>query len=144
MVLFLGLVATRCVPHPIGPARTYGKYEEKARTTAKSALSNVATVRLAARMGSEDRAFGPYLSVLVSDAEEAIGGVQSTFDSTQPPDERGDDLRDEIDELLTDALDHVADVRVAVRRGELADLDQEAQPLDEDAEKLQSFVERHS
>src|SRR5437588_184085 len=70
----LGLLATRCIPHPVGAARTYGKYESKARTTAKSALSNVATVRLAAQIASKGNAFGPYLSVLISDAEEALIG----------------------------------------------------------------------
>jgi hypothetical protein len=38
----------------------------------------------------------------------------------------------------------VQDVRVAVRRGELATLSEEAKPLDTDVDKLQSFTERHS
>jgi len=139
----LGLLATRCIPHPVGAARTYGKYESKARTTAKSALSNVATVRLAAQIASKGNAFGPYLSVLISDAEEALSGVQGTFDSIQPPNEKADKLQKDLDQLLSDALDHVRDVRVAVRRGELPDLDKQAQPLDDDIQKLNQFTEQH-
>jgi hypothetical protein len=144
VVLFLGLVATRCVPHPVGPARTYGKYEGKAVTTAKSARSDVATVRLGARAGGAGRAFGPYLSVLISDVEDALNAAQSTFDSIQPPSDQGDELQQELDQLLSDALDHVRDVRMVVRRGQLADLDKQSQALDEDADKLESFTERHT
>lgn len=142
-LVLLVVFATRCLPHPVGPARTFGKYEGKATTTAESALSNVATVQLAARTASEGRAFGPYLSVLVSDAEEAISGLQGTFVSIQPPGSRADDLQRELDQLLSDGLDHVRDVRVAVRRGELSDLAQQAGPLEDDRQKLESFTERH-
>ena len=136
--------ATACVPHPVGPARTFGKFEGKAVTTAESALSAVQTVRLAAASSSRGNAVGPYLSVLISELEETVAGVQGTFDSIQPPDDRADDLRDELDELLSDALDHVTDVRLAVRRGQLRTLAEVAQPLDDDLEKLSAFVEARS
>ena len=135
--------AGSCVPHPVGPARTYGKYVSKARTTARSALSVVETVRLAADAGARGRAFGPYLSVLVSEQEEAVSKVQGTFDSIQPPDDRADHLRDDLDRLLGDALDHVSEVRLAVRRGELPDLNHVAAPLREDSARLNRFIEAH-
>jgi hypothetical protein len=144
VLVLLTLLGTRCIPHPVGATRSYSKYESKARTTAKSALSNVETVRLAAQTATKGNAFGPYLSVLISDAEEAISGVQGTFDSIQPPNEEADKLQQDLDPLLSDALDHVRDVRVAVRRGELSDLDDQAQPLDDDAQKLGQFQEQHS
>lgn len=142
-LLAFGALATRCLPHPLGSARTFGKYEGKAVTTAESALSNVETVRLAARNAARDRAFGPYVSVVVSDAEEAVGGVQSTFGSIQPPDGDADKLAATLDEILGDALDHVRDVRVAARRGQLAELADVAAPLDKDAAALERFVEDH-
>jgi hypothetical protein len=137
------VLATRLVPHPVGPARTFDKYEGKAVTTAKSALSNVATVRLAAQAGSRDRAFGPYLSVVISDAEDSMSGVQGTFDAIQPPDDRGDALAQELGQILSDALEHVRDVRVAVRRGELRELAETAAPLGDDVSKLRRFQEQH-
>src|SRR3954452_22257973 len=97
------VVMAACTPHPVGPARTEGKYEGKAVTTAESALSAVNTVRIAARTASRDHAFGPYLSVLISEQEDALSGVQGTFDSIQPPDGKSDALRDDLDELLADA-----------------------------------------
>ena len=137
------LLAAVCVPHPVGAAQSYGKYEGKAVTTAKSALSDVATVQLAARTASEGRSFGPYVSVVISDAEEGLSKVQGTFDSIQPPNEQADKLQSELDQLLSDAVQHVRDVRVAVRRGELNALAKTAAPLAKDARKLQRFQEQH-
>ncbi len=132
-----------CVSHPVGPARTYGKYESKARTSAKSVLSAVETVRLVSDAAAHGNTFGPYASVLVSEQEEAVSAVQGTFDSIQPPDDRADHLRDDLDAVLNDALDHIGDVRVAVRRGELEGLAKIAQPLADDSAKLNQFLDTH-
>jgi len=132
-----------CVAHPVGPARTFGKYESKARTTAESALSEVQTARLVARAAADGSAFGPYTGLVLSDAEESLGGLASTFGSIQPPDERADDVRDDLGAMLDDAEDHVADVRIAARRGQLADLADVAAPLDDDIDALESFLSEH-
>ena len=139
-VALLLVLATRLVPHPVGPARTFDKYRGKAVTTAKSALSSVATVRLAARAGSRDRAFGPYLSVLISDAEASISGVQGTFDSIQPPDVRSDALRARLDTLLSRAIAILARLRIAARRSDLQGLARIAAPLGSLAAELSRFA----
>jgi hypothetical protein len=136
-------MSAACVPHPVGPARTYSKFEGKATTTAESALSVVETVRLAAQAGGEGKAFGPYLSGLLSDAEDDLSGVQGTFDSIQPPSAAGDHLRGDLDELLTDALEHVAQVRILARRGRINDLADAAKDLEQDSKNLNDFVEEH-
>ena len=143
VVVLLGLLAVVCVAHPVGPARTFDKYEGKATTSAKGALSDVATVQLTAQTASKGKALGSYVDVVVSDAEEALSKTQGTFDSIQPPDDKADQLQSELDQILSDALDHVRDVRVAARRGELSSLDKTAEPLDDDAKKLQDFQDRH-
>jgi hypothetical protein len=132
-----------CVSHPVGPARTYGKYEGKAVTTAQGVLSQVETVLMAAKAGSADHAFGPYLSVLISENEEKATGTQGTFDSIQPPSAAGDHLRSELDDLLTDAVDHLAQVRVVARRGRITDLADAAKDLEDDSKKLNDFIEKH-
>jgi hypothetical protein len=132
-----------CTPHPIGPARSFGVFEGKAATTAESALSRVQTVRLAADVAGEGKAFGPYVSVLISDQEDALSGLQGTFGSIQPPDARSDVLRTQLNGLLGDAIDHVAQVRIAARRGELDRLPTIATPLKNDALRLQRFAEEH-
>ena len=141
-VVLAVLVVAGCA-HPVGPARTYAAYEGKARTTVEGALSNVQTVRLAAATAAKGDAFGRYTGVVVGDAEESLSGLQGTFGSVQPPDGRADDLRDEVDGLLSDALDHVTDVRIATRRGELGRLGDVAAPLLEDVGRLEHWLERH-
>lgn len=138
------LVGTACSPHPVGPARSYEGFARKAKTSAEAALTAVETVRLAAENASDGRAFGPYTAVTVSEQEDSLSGVQGTFDSIQPPGDRADELRDELDELLSNALDHVADVRVAARRGQLKSLADVAQPLTDDAAALDQFIAEQS
>ena len=130
-----------CVAHPVGPARTMGKYTGKAATTAKSALSVVETVRLVARAAAEGKALGTYVDVVVSRAEESLDGLSGTFGSIQPPAERADRVREALEGMLDDALGHVTEVRVAARRGELAGLGRVAEPLAHDAEVLRKFIE---
>ena len=139
MLLGLGVMGVRCLPHPVGPARTFTTYEDKARTTAEAALSHVATVRLAAHNAADGRLFGPYFATLVSDAEEALSGLEGTFASIQPPDGQADAVLDELGALLGDALDHVREVRIAARRGNPVDV----RGLDEDARLLAEFTDRH-
>ncbi len=132
-----------CVAHPVGPARTSSKYNGKASTTAKSALSVVETVRLTARAAAEGKATGPYVGVVISDAEDSLDGLSGTFESIQPPAE-ADRVREALSGMLGDALDHVAEVRIAVRRGELSGLGRVAEPLGGDAEALRRFLEGRS
>jgi hypothetical protein len=142
--LVLLLLAWRMVPHPVGPARTYDKYRGKAVTTAEAAESEVQAALLMARTASAGNSFGPYAALVISDAEDSLGGLQGTFDSLQPPDERADALGRDLDGVLGDALQHVHDLRLAARRGQLHDLAAIARPLPSDIRKLQSFQEQHS
>ncbi len=139
----VALLTAGCVSHPVGPARTFETYEDKAATTAEAALSAVSTTMLAARVGTDGKAWGPYLSVLVSEQEDDIVGVQGTFASVQPPDARSDALRDQLDAILQPAVDHVTQVRITVRRGRLDDLASVAQPLDDDQRQLKAFLDDH-
>jgi hypothetical protein len=144
VVLLAGVLAVvGCTAHPVGPARSSSAYQGKAVTTAESALSSVETVRLAARTGGEGNAFGPYLSVTVSDQEEALSGVQGTFASIQPPGPSSDQLRAELDGLLSSSLDHIVDVRIALRRGQIERAAAVAEPLTADAAELEQFIEAH-
>lgn len=129
-----------CVTHPVGPARTFGKYESKARTTAKSALSEVQTARLMAVTSTDDRSFGPYTGTVLSDAEESLNGLAGTFGSIQPPDTQADDLRDALETILGDAEEHVTTLRIAARRGQKK-LD--VSDLDDDINVLEQFLQDH-
>jgi hypothetical protein len=139
----LTLVATACVDHPIGPARTFGSFEGKAVTTAESALSAVETVLLLATAASDGHSFSNYTAVAVSEQEDALGGLRGTFASIQPPDDDAVALREDLTPILDAAFDDVGAVRIEVRRGHLADLDVVAAPLERVSTDLQTFVDEH-
>jgi hypothetical protein len=137
------VTATSCTPHPVGPARSAGSYEGKAVTTAESALSHVETVRLAAEAAGQGHMFGPYLSVLLSNQEDALAGAQGTFASIQPPDAASDELRAELGQALSSALDDVAAARIAARRSRFDEVAALVGPLGQDADALRQFIEEH-
>ena len=138
----LAFVAAGCIK-TVSPARTFDAYEHKAKDTAESVLSSVQTARLGARVGTDCDAFGPYVSVLLSNAEDSASHAHSTFDSVQPPDARSDRVRARLGRLLNRADDHLSQLRIAARRGELDALARVARPLTPLARDLEQFVARH-
>src|SRR5215211_2572221 len=116
-----------------GPVRSSEVYESKAGQTALLAVD--------AAKGS--KAFGRYLTQVLVQAEEDADAAQGTFDGIQPPDRRADELRGRLDDLLTQATDTLAELRIAARRGHTAELAEPAAPLEELAGKLHAFAEAH-
>ena len=126
-----------------GPVRSTNVYESKAGATAETVASAVETARLAVQAGTEGKAFGRYLTQVLAEAEEDADAAQGTFEGIQPPDRRADELRDQLDELVSEATDTLAELRVAARRGHTAELAEPAAPLEELAGKLHAFAEAH-
>jgi hypothetical protein len=145
-----GLVAlvvgmTGCVAHPVGPARDLDGYERKASTTVESALSAVQTVRLLADTAANGDALSSYTAIAVSEQEDSLGGVRGTFMSIQPPPgNEAAELRHHVSTALTDAFNHVGDVRIEARRGHLDQLDDVAAPLAGDADALRTLQDELS
>jgi hypothetical protein len=126
-----------------GPVRSSQVYESKAGQTAKVVASAVQTATLAVNAAEGGRAYGRYLTQVLIEAEEDAGAAQGTFDAIQPPDQRADELRSRLDDLVTKATDTLADLRIAARRGRFAELPTLARPLPKVAEKLDAFAEAH-
>jgi len=142
LVLTAVSVLAGCV-QAVTPARTFDDYEHKAKDTAESVLSSVETARLGARVGAEGRAFGPYVSVVLSESETGASHASSVFAGVQPPDAHSDRLRRQLTRLLDDAQQHLSELRIAARRGELDRLDGLAAPLRPLARRLDRFITRH-
>lgn len=130
-----------CTPHTVGPARTYDDFERKARTTAEDSVSSVETVRLVADMFGAGDTFGTYASVAISEQEDVLTEVVGDFRSIQPPGPSSDRLRAALTVLLSQTLDDVAEVRLAVRRGDGHGAAAATAALGNDSEALQSFVD---
>jgi hypothetical protein len=137
-VLVLGVAA--CT----GPVRSFGVYEAKAGRTAETVVGAVETARLAVDAGSSGKAYGRYLAQVLAEAEEDAGAAQGVFDAIQPPDRRADRLRDDLDQLLTEATSTLAELRIAARRGRIAELPKLAAPLVKVAGQLHAFAEAHA
>ena len=126
-----------------GPVRSSEVYDSKAGQTAATAASAVQTAALAVDAAKGNKAFGRYLTQLLVEAEEDAGSAQGTFDGIQPPDQRADQLRSRLDDLLTQATGTLAELRVAARRGRFAELPELAKPLPGVAAKLDDFAKAH-
>jgi hypothetical protein len=126
-----------------GPVRSANVYESKAGETAAVVASAVETAGLAVEAAREDKASGRYVTQVLVEAEEDAGSAQGVFGGIQPPDRQADELRDQLEELLTEATGTLAELRIAARRGELAELPELAAPLTEVAEQLHAFAEAH-
>src|SRR5215204_6674809 len=86
-----------------GPVRSANVYESKAGETAEATASAVETAGLAVDAAGEGKAPGRYLTQVLVEAEEDAGSAQGIFDGIQPPDDRADELRAGLDDLLTEA-----------------------------------------
>ncbi|MCW2545149.1 MAG: hypothetical protein JWM40_2701 [Frankiales bacterium] len=140
VVLVLLGIATGCV----SPSWTDRDYQLKAGHSADQVVSSIATAQLGAKAGKEHKATQAYLSVLIGAAEKDALSVQGTFDSIQPPSKKADELRDELDVLLSDATAGLATLRIAVRRGDLDQLSVLAGSLQTTLEQLRALAERYA
>ena len=134
------LLLTACTAW-LGPARTDEDFARKAGTTAKSVRSAVEVARLAADAAGKGNAFASYTTVLLSEAEDDAAGAESTFDKIQPPNDKADQQREQLDDLLNEATSILSQLRIEARRGHLDQLADIAQPLAGLSDKLQQFDE---
>jgi hypothetical protein len=127
----------------VGPAPSVDSYEGKAAHTARDALSQLQTARLAVEHSGGMPA--AYLETVLVDAEESYSSVEAAFTSIQPPDDpAADRLRDELDPMLSDGSDGMTELRILARRGDTAELRSAAAKLAELAEGLDRFGEEHA
>jgi hypothetical protein len=127
----------------VGSARGEVDYQKKAVATTEQVRSSVRTVQLAIQAAAEDDAFGPYLSRVISQAEDDANSAVSGFETIQPPSEQADDLRDDVEEVTSDALDLLADARIAARRSDRQGLTDLADFITQAGDDLEQFGEDH-
>jgi hypothetical protein len=135
VAVLVAVTLTGCV----SPSRTDDDYEHKAANTAEAVASSVNTARVGVRAAANGKVFGPYLSRLLAEAEEDADAARQAFDSVQPPSDHADGVHDHLDAILTDALDVLRSLRIAVRRSDFAHLPAIADPLAGIADKLDEF-----
>jgi hypothetical protein len=141
LVVASALVLAGCV----GPATTTAAYRGKAVHAADAAVSELETVVLTSGAVLDGKMMQAYAETMVSEAEDALSSVQGSFDSIQPPDDTvSDQLRSDVDDLLTAGLGDLSELRIALRRGAGRELAELADSLRQTAGKLAAFSEAHS
>jgi hypothetical protein len=102
----------------VGPSRSTGDYREKAANSAEAMCSAVQTARLVANAELDGNAPSRYAALVLSEAEVDADSIASSFASLQPPSRQSDDLRARTTKLLDKSATTLADLRIAVRRGD--------------------------
>jgi hypothetical protein len=129
--------ATACA----GPSRTDDDFRHKAANTAETIQGVIGTAQIAVAAASENKVPGPYLSVTLAEVDDDAAAVVDTFDSVQPPSKTADKLRSRLDTLLQRTTSILDDLRIAVRRGDIASLPKIAAPLTNLDTKLQPITD---
>jgi phosphate uptake regulator len=111
--------------------------------TTEHVRSSVRTVQLAIQAAADDDAMGPFLARVISQAEDDASSALNGFDAIQPPSETADDLRDEVDQIASDAIDLISTARIAIRRGDTDGLKELAEPITAAGDSLEQFGQDH-
>jgi hypothetical protein len=126
----------------VGNAATTPAYRGKAHLSAEAAVSAMQTAKLAVDSSAKGNLFDNYLEVVLSQAEDDLGSVQQQFDSIQPPNSiEADRLRQRLDAMLTRGAGLLADLRIAARRDEQAEMIATAADIAPLADQLDAFAE---
>jgi hypothetical protein len=83
-----------------------------------------------------------YTDTVVTDSENAMGGIQTSFGVVDPPSPDQDTLRDQTLTVLGDADDALAHARIAVRRGGPSALNAARKELQDATTGLESALEK--
>jgi hypothetical protein len=141
-VVLAVVVISGCVKNPGLPATGTSGYRAKASLTAEGVISGLATIRLGLDTEARHHTTGPYLAGVVSDQEDGVSGVISSFDAVAPPTAAARALRVRISPILSDAQDHISSARVALGADQAAAALRLRSKLSVDAARLEKFVTR--
>jgi hypothetical protein len=99
-----------------GPTTDNDAMRSQAARSAASAASEVETLRLAIATQLDGNSWWRYTDVIVTDSETALGSIESTLSSRQPPTREVDAIREDTVTALGEAVDLAIDIRIAERR----------------------------
>ncbi|MEU4393907.1 hypothetical protein [Kribbella sp. NPDC023855] len=109
---------------------------------ARDAVSQVRTARLAGQSLLDQKIITPTTTVLVTDAEEALGKVATSFSARQPETAESRKIYDQTTEALSTAEEGVTDLRIALRSGDLAKVRSQVDELGKTGDQLAKLGEQ--
>jgi len=137
-------LATASLTACVAPALDSGAFQRNAIEALDSAVSDTRTGAVAVEGLLEGRLTRPFADTVVTQSEDAIGPVEDSFGSVDPPGSRDVRLRKDVGDLLSDAGDALADARIALRHGDRTGMAQSVIRLRVLADRLEARAERLS
>jgi hypothetical protein len=123
----------------VSTAFNSGAYHEDAKAALGSAISETRSASLAADALVHHKVSNAYGDTMISDSEDALGPIQASFGTVDPPTRAQDELRANVLELLGEAENTLAEARIAVRRNDLKRLAESRDALSAAADKLEKL-----
>lgn len=122
----------------ITPALDSGAFEQNAKSALESAASETSTAQIALDVFASGNSTNAYADTVVTDSENAMGGIQTSFGVVDPPSPTQDHLRDQVLTLLGDAEDALSHARIAIRRSDPSNLTEARKELEKAGADLES------
>ena len=140
----LAMVVLVVVSGCVAPAFDSGAFHRNAVHALDSAVGETRTAALVLRQHLSGRIMRPYADTVVTNSEEALGPVQASFGSVDPPTRADDKLRDDVGGLLSDAGDALAAARIALRTHDARGMRKSVGELGSLADRMEQLSERLS
>jgi hypothetical protein len=134
--LLAGCLLAGCV----GPTVTAKGYRDKVTETARTVVSAVVSATYAAQLDLRGRLTFAVADTVVSEAEQDARSARGALDSRQPPDEQAMQLGERARRPIEDAVDGLRQLRIAMRRGDRAGIQQALSGLAGPARELEALA----
>lgn len=134
--LVLALSSLLSLTGCVSTALDHGAYQKNAERALGSCLTAARTAQLTIEQYLGGGATRAYANTVLTQSEDAIGPVQASFGTVQPPSTREDQLRTDVLSLLSDTGDTLSDARIAIRRDDKDGLRTAVRSLTELSDKL--------
>jgi phosphohistidine phosphatase SixA len=108
---------------------------------AREAASAVGTAELAGQSFLDHKLWSQPATQLVSEAEQSLGKVSSTFDQQQPRTRASRKTYDDVSKTLDEAAGNVTDLRIALTNGDKAGVAELVKELTDTTEGLRRLGE---
>lgn len=139
-LVLLALLVAGCV----APALDSGAFRRNAVGALDSAVSETRTAALTLRQHLAGKVVRTYADTVVTDSEDALGPVEDSFGTVDPPTSADEKLRDDVGRLLSEAGDALSAARIALRKGDATGMGKSLADLTSLADRMEQASERLS
>lgn len=115
--VLLSLLLTVTLAGCAAPTLSYSTYRYEVAQTARQVNSAIASARVATMLDLQGKMTLSVTETVVSNAESDADSAQETLETRQPPDNRSIRLHERASTTISDAVDEVRALRIAVRAG---------------------------